>query len=109
MLLITSYKKEMGEKRKTVLKIEGISNIKYEAADEFETSVSYEYYRQALEMTEEIVKNNFQIFGSEAEQSGLSGNDGTILRNNKQLYNIIFLLVKEDLEKHQLCFRIWSF
>ena len=80
----------MGEKRKTVLKIEGISNIKYEAADEFETSVSYEYYRQALEMTEEIVKNNFQIFGSEAEQSGLSGNDGTILRNNKQLYNIIF-------------------
>lgn len=80
----------MGEKRKTVLKIEGISNIKYEAADEFETSVSYEYYRQALEMTEEIVKNNFQIFGSEAEQSGLSGNDETILRNNKQLYNIIF-------------------
>ena len=50
MMLIekSSFEKEGISMVKTVLKIEGISNIKYEAADEFETSVSYEYYRQAL-------------------------------------------------------------
>ena len=48
----------MEEISKVVFKIEGISNIKYEKPEEFQTSVSYQYYKQALKMTEEILKNN---------------------------------------------------
>ena len=54
----------MEENSKVVFKIEGISNIKYEKPEEFQTSVSYQYYKQALKMTEEILKNNFVIFQS---------------------------------------------
>ena len=76
----------MEENSKVVLKIEGISNIKYEEPEEFKTSVSYQYYKQALKMTEEILNNNFLI--SQNEESGQYS--GTDLRNSRQLYNIIF-------------------
>lgn len=78
----------MEENKNIVLKIEGISNIKYEEPEEFRTSISYKYYKQALKMTEEILKNNFAISKKEGERySQLSGTD---LRNSNQLYNIIF-------------------
>lgn len=78
----------MEENSKVVFKIEGISNIKYEKPEEFQTSVSYQYYKQALKMTEEILKNNFVIFQSLNDD--FDKYSGTDLRNNSQLYNIIF-------------------
>lgn len=78
----------MEENKNIVLKIEGISSIKYEEPEEFQTSISYKYYKQAVKMTEEILKNNFAISKKEGERySRLSGTD---VRNNNQLYNIIF-------------------
>lgn len=78
----------MEENSKVVFKIEGISNIKYEKPEEFQTSVSYQYYKQALKMTEEILKNNFVI--SQSLNDDFDKYNGTDLRNNSQLYNIIF-------------------
>lgn len=78
----------MEENSKVVFKIEGISNIKYEKPEEFQTSVSYQYYKQALKMTEEILKNNFVI--SQSLNDDFDKYSGTDLRNNSQLYNIIF-------------------
>lgn len=77
----------MEENSKVVFKIEGISNIKYEKPEEFQTSVSYQYYKQALKMTEEILKNNFVI--SQSLNDDFDKYSGTDLRNNSQLYNII--------------------
>lgn len=77
----------MNEKKNIVLDIEGISSIKYEEAGRFSTSVSYQYYRQALDMTEEVIANNLALYSND---SGVEQSSGTRKRNSKQLYNIIF-------------------
>lgn len=70
------------EMKKKVIKIEGISDIKYEEPKEFKNSVMREVYEKAFNITKEIVKNNEKI---------CSGNGkGTLIRNREQKSNIIF-------------------
>lgn len=73
------------EKNIPVIKFEKMTCIKYESPKEFLKSASWEAYKKALEITQEIVADNKDYLDS------LSKNDnGTQVRNTEQIYNIIF-------------------
>ena len=75
----------MSEKIKEIkLKIDNINNVVYEEPDEFQSSVLYDAYLKAFEITKEIVKNNKLLVEARDEKA-----HGSHLRNTEQIYNII--------------------
>ena len=71
-------------KETPILIIDENTNIKYEAPEEFQTSVLRNTYAKALKVTQEILERN------EAHRNHASGKgQGTVLRNREQIYNII--------------------
>lgn len=75
----------MGESSKKVtLVVDRINSIVYEGVDEFESSVLYDSYIRAFEITKEIVKSREELISAK----GLN-KKGSKLRNSEQIYNII--------------------
>lgn len=69
----------------TVLEVGKVAIIKYEKVDKFKTSVFYNVYKNAFDITQEIINDN-QIY----QQNYSQNTNGTNLRNSEQIYNIIF-------------------
>lgn len=73
------------KEEKTILKVEELRDIRYEASDNFSQSISKEAYKRATKIAREIIKDN-EIWKSWKT----NGKSGTDKRNKEQIYNIIF-------------------
>lgn len=73
-----------GEIKEVKLKIDNINNVVYEEPNEFQSSVLYDAYLKAFEITKEIVKNNKLLVEARGRKA-----HGSQLRNTEQIYNII--------------------
>ncbi|MBP3489064.1 MAG: hypothetical protein J6K53_11775 [Roseburia sp.] len=71
---------------KPKLGIDRTPSIKYEASEDFKTSIHYETYQNAHKRTQEIVSETKKYWDN---KEGKTGN-GTNLRNQKQICNILF-------------------
>lgn len=74
---------ERSAERLTVLKINETSNIRYESNGDFKTSILYNSYKNAFQITKEIIGKNEELWKSGNKTTG------TIMRNHEQIYNII--------------------
>lgn len=70
-----------------VIHISRTSDIHYEAAEAFETSVLSTAFKKAFRITEEIVKGTIKALN---EPKSNTSDKGTKIRNEEQFCNIIF-------------------
>lgn len=70
-----------------VIHISRISDIHYEAAEAFETSVLSTAFKKAFRITEEIVKSTEKVLNGSKNNTS---DKGTKIRNDEQFCNIIF-------------------
>lgn len=72
----------MGDKRKIYLSLDAPYRIKYEGISDFEDSLFSSVYRQAAEITREIIEKNEEYHSNPRRK-------GNEYRNNEQIYNVI--------------------
>lgn len=78
----------------TQITIKNSTNIRFEEGEEFENSILWDAYRQAFEMTRDIVRAHEEWYSAETLKS-----TGTVKRNLEQIYNIISFVGKNGAGK----------
>lgn len=77
---------DKSEKIMLKFKEESVSNVIYEEFADFGASVSSSAYRHAFEITRIIIKTNHQFHN---HGRGVKRDKGTVMRNSRQLFNMI--------------------